>query len=68
MDVTGNLIGEVVKQGLGYTLAAYMFVMLIREKDKRITEAQTHVRQDRKLLADIRRLVNTLSRKAGQAK
>lgn len=63
----GQLLAKVAEAGLGWAIAAYLGVLLLREKDKRIKEAQELKRQDRKILQDIRKLVDTLNTKAKNA-
>lgn len=58
-----ELVSKIAESGLGWAVAAYMFILLIREKDKRINDAGLK-KEDRQLLRSIRKFLEALSRKA----
>lgn len=59
-----QLISKLAESSLGWAVAVYLFIMLIKEKDKRIEEANAIKNQYGRLLSDIRRFVNAINKKA----
>lgn len=55
---------KIADAGLGWAVSVYLFVLLMKEKDKRISEAQSTRNKYGRILRDIRKFVNALAKKA----
>lgn len=61
----GELISKIAESGIWAAAAVYLFILLMKEKDKRIQDAQSYKDNDTKLLRSIRSMVSALVKKAG---